>query len=127
MKSINFKGIMMMFLMVCFVVQLSSCKNKDDNASNNPIVGSWTCTDHYYGGSDTFTFKSNGTYTWTYKAIKDWSFDDHSGNYAFDQSRSTLTIHSNKGTTWVYIIISLTSKSFTLMDEDGDTYYYQKN
>lgn len=116
----------MLILVLGTMVALSSCNKDDDDDSSNPIVGTWSCESHYYGGTDTYTFKSNGTYTWSYRGSADW-FPDDSGNYAYDSSRSTLTIHNKKGTTWVYFIVSLTSSSFTMMDEDGDTYFYSRN
>lgn len=106
-------------------IAISSCSKDDNDVSSNSIVGTWSCNNHYYGGSDTFTFKSNGTYTWSYRGTADW-FNNETGNYAYDPLRSTLTIQNKKGTTWVYVVISLTSSSFTIMDEDGDTYFYQK-
>lgn len=111
-------------LVLCTFITFSSCSKDDENATAS-IVGTWTCNSHYYGGSDTYTFKSNGTYSWSYSGSADW-FPDDSGNYSFDNNRSTLTIHNKKGTTWVYIVMSLTSSSLTIMDEDGHTYYYTK-
>ncbi len=99
---------------------LTSCEK---NEPQNGIVGTWSCSNHYYGGADTYTFNSNGTYTWSCTSTY---FSDDSGHYAFDKSRSTLTIQNRKGTTWIYVIVSLTSSSFTMMDEDGDTYFYSK-
>lgn len=126
MKSNKFWSIILMVVMMLGdAIVFSSCDKDGNDASSISIVGTWSCTRHYYGGTDTFTFKSNGTYTWSYKGSRDYPNDY--GNYAFDPSRSTLVIHNRKGTIWSYVIISLTSSSFTIMDEDGDTYCYQKD
>lgn len=113
-----------MFVLILSTAVVSSSCSSDDNDDNNGLTGTWTCDNHYYAGSDTFVFNSNGTFAWSYSGS--WHFEDLSGDYAFDSSRSILTIHSKKGTTWVYVIVSLTPTSFTMMDEDGDTYYYRK-
>ena len=110
--------IMMVTLMcICF----ASC-SKDDS---NPIVGTWSCSNHYYGGSfggtDTYVFKSNGTYTWS--CTGDW-WDDKSGKYTYNEENGLLIIE--RSTTEMYYVLSLTDSSFTIMDEDGSKYTYYK-
>lgn len=116
---------MLTVLMLCVVIAPSfvSCGD-DDEPGDSSIVGSWTCDDHYYCGSDTFTFKKNGSYTWTYRGTADW-FDDQKGTYTY--AENILVITNTKGTTWVYIVVSQTNASMVLMDEDGDRYTYYKD
>lgn len=114
----------MVILSVMMVgLSFTSC-SKDDG---NPLVGTWSCNNHYYGGSsgrgtDTYIFKSNGTYEWS--CTGDW-WDNVSGNYSYDVENGILSI--NRNATEVYYIISITESSFTMMDEVGDYYtYYRK-
>lgn len=110
--------------LIAFVsaVSFSSC-DKDGNG-NSSIVGSWTCGVHYYGGSDTYTFKKNGTYTWTYSGPSSY-FQDETGRYTYNGV--ILTTSSNRGSTRAYVVIGLTKSSLVIMDEDGDSYTYYKN
>lgn len=102
-------------------ISVASC----DKDSDNPIVGTWSCSNHYYGGSyggtDTYVFKSNGTYTWS--CTGDW-WDDESGKYTYSEKDGLLIIE--RSTTEIYYVLSLTESSFTIMDEDGDKYTYYK-
>jgi len=118
--------LMVAIVSVCFV----SCgdNDDDDDGGGNSLVGSWTCSNHYIdrvsfnNGTDTYTFKSNGTYEWK---CRGW--DNDSGKYYYNNALNTLTITNQKGTTWVYIISTLTKSYFVLLDEDGDSYTYRKN
>lgn len=104
------------------VSHLSSCGD-DDGPNGSSIVGSWTCSKHYYGGSDTYTFKKNGTFSWTYSGTANW-FDDESGTYTFNGSMLTLT--NKRGFSWIYMVVGLSDSSVIFIDEDGDKYTYYK-
>lgn len=103
-------------------VVLYSCGDDSSDGGDNALVGSWTCSDHYYAGTDTFTFKKNGTYSWTYNGS--WEFKDESGHYTFDGS--LLTLAKKSGTPVIYIVLSLSKSYMVLMDEDGDRYTYYR-
>ena len=112
-------GLAFMFILLS-AIALSSCKKNDGGGGNKQIVGTWTCSHHYYGGSDTFVFKSNGKYQWNGPS----PFPSHSGDYSFNGV--ILTISKTSGSTNVYTILSLTDSYFVMMDEDGDSYTYYK-
>jgi len=115
------------YLVTVFMVAIVSAgfvSCGDDNEEGGPLVGSWTCDNHFYGGSDTYIFKADGTYEWS---CRGWNDDTmKSGKYYYNKDLSTLTITNKKGTTWVYIMVSLTDSFFVIMDEDGSTYTYSK-
>lgn len=109
-------------LMSCFA--LSSCGDDDKdepNGTNTSIVGTWSCSDRYYGGTDYFTFNQNGTYSW--KCPGSWH-DPHSGNYSFNNG--LLKVIKSNGTSWIYLVQFSNSDSFILTDEDGDSYLYTR-
>ena len=114
-------------IMMGLVVSICFTSCGDDDENTNPFVGTWSCSKHYIdriswdGGTDTYTFKSNGTYEWK---CRGW--DDESGNYYYNESLKTLTVTNQRGTTWVYIIPSLTDTYFVMIDEDGDSYTYNR-
>lgn len=108
-------------------IGITSC-TKDDGG-NDRLVGSWSCNNHYYGGSyggvDTYTFKSNGTYEWS--CTGDW-WSDESGRYDYNEENGLLVITNQKGTSWVYFVSFISNNSFMLIDEEGVDYiYYRSN
>ena len=109
-------------LLMAATLSMTSCGNDEPDNKDNSIVGSWTCSNHYHGGTDSFTFKKNGTMSWTYSGS--WSFTDFTGTYTFNGS--ILTVTNSSGTTWVYIVAGLSDSSLVLIDEDGDSYTYYK-
>lgn len=118
---IELKIITSLLLFLVTAVALVSCG--DDEDKNMPsIIGSWTSSSHYYGGTDTFTFKKNGTYNWSYSGSM--TFEDQTGSYIFNGT--TLTVTNKKGTTWLYLVIALSDSSMVIMDEDGDKFTYYK-
>lgn len=124
MKNSKWSFLLLALFFVVSAITLSSCKDDDDdNETASEIVGTWTCADHYYGGSDTFVFKSNGSYTWSYNGTADW-FSDKKGKYAFNGV--SLILSDNDGTTTVYIVSALIGNNLFLVDEDGEKYLYQR-
>lgn len=111
-----------LFAIILPLFVFTGCGDDEPDNDNKSIVGSWTCENHYYGGSDTFTFKKNGTMSWTYKGS--WSFTDYTGSYTFNGS--ILTVTNTKGTTWIYIVAGLSDTTLVMIDEDGDSYTYHK-
>lgn len=113
-------GLTFLFILLSIAV-LPSCKKNDGggSVSDNRIVGTWTCSNHWYGGSDTYVFKSNGKYQWSgpYSRYE-------SGDYSFNGT--ILTTSETSGTTRVYTIVALTNSYFVMMDMDGDSYTYYK-
>lgn len=128
-KKKNLWSLLAIMMVAMLSLSLSSCGDDDDDegGGGNPLVGTWSCSSHYIdrvsfeGGTDTFTFKSNGTYEWK---CRGW--DNESGKYYYNNSLNTLTITNQKGTTLVYIIPTLTDSYFVMIDEDGDSYTYSK-
>lgn len=127
-KKKCFWSLLTLMLAAMVSLSLSSCgDDDDDDGGGNPLVGTWSCSSHYIDrisfndGTDTYTFKSNGTYEWK---CRGW--DNESGKYYYNNSLNTLTITNQKGTTWVYVIPTLTDSYFVMIDEDGDSYTYSK-
>lgn len=116
-------------LLVAFVsINILSCEDNKDEADTGLLIGSWSCDNHYIDrvsfakGTDTYTFRSDGTFEWQ---CRGW--ESKSGNYLYNKEKSTLSISDQKGTTWVYIIVSLADSFFVMLDEDGYSYtYYRK-
>lgn len=100
-----------------------SCEKDDDDSIDSGIVGTWTCSNHYYGGSDTYIFKKNGSYEWSYRGSANL-FDPEKGSYTYNGT--ILTITNNNGTTWVYVVLGISNSTMTIMDEDGDKFTYYK-
>lgn len=119
-------GVICMLLLCIFIVPaLSSCSSNDDEdaPTTTSIVGSWTCNHHYWGGSDTYSFRKDGTFKWTYSGTD--SFDDTYGTYV--KNDYVLIIKDYDGVTRVYVILYLSSTEMHIMDDDGDTYKYFKH
>lgn len=125
-----FFGPISALLITLLTICILSCSKDSDNIDRveSKIVGSWSCDNHYYGGSyggtDTYVFKSDGTYTWS--CTGDW-WEDAKGHYVYDEDSGVLLITNSRGTKWVYQILSLTNSSFILVDEDGYRYRYYRN
>lgn len=107
-----------MFIVLSTIV-LPSCKKNDEGGSNNQIVGTWTCSNHWYGGSDTYVFRSNGKFQWNGPYDK-----AEYGDYSFNGV--ILTTSSASGVMRVFTILSLTNTYLVMMDQDGDSYKYYK-
>lgn len=121
-KSIMKLPILLVMLMGLMLV---SCENA--NVSSNSLVGTWSCSNHYYDGIDTYTFKSNGTYTWNLIKTCDCCDDKHeSGDYSYNKEIGTLTLSKRTGRTEIYLITSVTKNYFVIMDDNADCYTYYK-
>ncbi|MDE7409706.1 MAG: lipocalin family protein [Muribaculaceae bacterium] len=104
------------------VFTLSSCSKEEELDSS--IVGTWSCSNRYYGGTDTYVFKKNGTYSWFYEGKADW-FNDENGTYTYNGT--ILTVTKSSGYTSMYMVIGISKSSLVLMDDEGDKYtYYRK-
>lgn len=115
----------MIKLLLCVIIAgitIFSCSKDED--SDTSIVGTWSCTDHYYGGTDTYIFKKNGTYRWFYEGEADW-FSDQNGTYTYNGA--ILTVTKSSGYTLMYMVIGISKSSLVIMDDDGSKYtYYRK-
>jgi len=112
-------------LVMLLSLLLVSCENA--NVSSNSLVGTWSCSNHYYDGVDTYTFKSNGTYTWTLIKTCDCCEDkEEHGDYSYNKQSGTLTLSKRTGSTKIYLITSITKDYFVIMDNDLDCYTYYK-
>lgn len=112
-------------LVILMSMLLISCEN--ENVSSNSLVGTWSCSNHYHNGIDTYTFKSNGTYTWTLNLTYDsYSDREEHGDYSYNKQSGTLTLSKRTGSTKIYLITSITKDYFVIMDNDLDCYTYYK-
>lgn len=124
MKNFKFKwAALLLALTATFAcISLTACgddKDEDELGTAYSIVGTWSCGNHYYGGTDYYTFNSNGTYSWSCPGT--W-FNSQSGNYSY--TNGLLLLVNNEGTTWTFVISFSNKNTFTLIDEDGDRYTY---
>lgn len=105
-------------------VTLMSCGSDENDElyeNSKMIVGTWSCGDHYYGGTDYYTFNSNGKYSW--KCPGSW-FEPNNGNYTY--KNGLLILVNSKGTSWTYLVQFSNKDTFILTDEDGYSYSYSR-
>ena len=115
-------------VLICTILSLCvvAC-SKDDNDENiSQIIGSWTCSNHYYYGPDTYTFNNNGRYYWTCSKYPDPSNSTENGVYTYNINSGLLTLCSDKGISRLYIVSFSSSDTFLLTDEDGYSYTYRR-
>ncbi len=123
-RETSMKKLLKYFMVIVMAVISISCSDENDGGGgSNLIEGTWMCTNHYYRGSDYFTFKSNGTYSWRYSGEAS-HFAPENGRYTF--SNNILTITNSAYITHIYVVLNLNSSSMTLVDEDGYHYTYWK-
>ena len=121
--------ILKLLAMLCVIatvsVSVTSC-NKDDDDDDNGIVGTWR--DTYDDEWDEITFKSNGTFTWTWH--EDGYTDEvEEGTYKYEHPTLKLSIRDEedgKVYTDTYTVISVSSSELKLSEEDDDEIYTYK-
>ena len=118
MKKIKYLQILFLstILLHCF----TAC-SKDEDVS--PIIGSWRCNIHYYSGPDTYTFNSDGTYYWECPGFHGSS---DRGVYTYNERTCIFTRVNENGTSWLEMIVFVSSNTFILTDESGDSYTYER-
>jgi hypothetical protein len=102
------------------------------------IVGTW-CATRIDGAIDpdgyplvvtcdvsTFTFHSNGTYSWFLHALPYYYWDD-SGTYSYENQIITFSGDASQLPADGYIEFTEGSNSFTFLDEDGDRWIYERS
>ena len=117
------KTLMRFFSMLLLLMAMSVafCSCGDDNG----IVGTWSGNNNYYSGSDeestdTYVFKSNGTYDWFCTGT--WFSPDYGKPYAYNAEAGMLTLSGI-----AYLVVTLDKNSLVFMDpEDGDVFYYYR-
>ena len=106
MKKLNYLW-MMLFAMV-MSVGLAACEEDDEKVdAPQELFGSWNC----YG--ETVTFYSDGRAVWT-----DSDGESSTASYTYDAGSGTIIITAY-GETVRWHIVSLTSTSLTIEDEEG--------
>ncbi|MDE7073702.1 MAG: hypothetical protein K2O69_01400 [Odoribacter sp.] len=120
--------ILKLLAMLCVIttvsVSVTSC-NKDDDDEKDPIVGTWRDT---YGDSwDEITFKSDGTYTWTfYEDGKPSDTDIEIGTYVYNHPVLKLTYRDEDGEDYDTFTVKSISSSELAIDMYGDIVTYKK-
>ena len=105
MKKLNYLW-MMLFAMV-MSVGLAACEEDDEKVdAPQELFGSWNC----YG--ETVTFYSDGRAVWTYS-----DGETDTASYTYDAGSGTIIITAY-GETVRWHIVSLTSTSLTIEDEE---------
>lgn len=104
-------------------LNVTSCSNDDDDfgGSSKDLIGTWCCESRFHGGADYFTFKKKGKYSW--ECPGSW-FESVTGTYAY--SAGILTVVKDGGSSEIFLIQFVSSDTFILTDEDGDSYRYYK-
>lgn len=106
MKKLNYLW-MMLFAMV-IGVGVAACEEDDDKVdAPQELFGSW----NYYG--ETITFYSDGRATWTYS-----DGETDTASYTYDAGSGVIIVTAY-GETMRWRIVSLTSNSLTIEDEEG--------
>ena len=87
-RSINLKKLLILFTVIASAVSFSSCKDDKDepDSGSSALVGNWYFTeDGDIDYDDTFSFKSNGSVTYT---IGD---ELVTGKFSFDEKAQIIT------------------------------------
>lgn len=116
--NFNFKSLLILLVVVATAVSFSSCKDDKDEpkGGSTTLVGNW-----YFSGdgsldyNDTFSFKSNGTVTYTY-------YDETAtGKYTYDATAGYITIVWNDPD-WGTERMPVRFLSDNVIDIDGGNY-----
>lgn len=116
-----------LFMGIAFVS--CSSDDKDDDGGNNTevvesLVGTWKYT--FSTGYQIATFKSNGKGTLKEVDYEDDYEDEDAFTYSYNANNQTLKISWADGDTDEWQVVSLTSKKFVILDEDGDRVTFTK-
>lgn len=113
----------MTVLTVLMCVNFTACseEDKESSAPANPLVGIWD-TDREWGdlGICTYTFKSDGTYTWNVGVYE-------SGGGYYSHEDPYLTLSETGGSTSVWTIVTFEKNYFVVMTQSGSTYTFYKS
>ena len=115
--------------MLCVItmvsVSVTSCNKDDDDDDKGGIVGTWRTT---YGDSwDEITFKSDGTYTWTfYEDGKSSDSDLEIGTYVYNHPVLRLTYRDGDGEEYDTYTVKLITSSELAIEGYGDIITYKK-
>lgn len=99
--------------------------NKDDEGNisdNQSIIGTWR--DSYNGEWDEFTFKSDGTFIWTF--YEKGETDSESGTYTYNHPTLTLTYNYEGEEDYEVLIIKSISSSQIVIDMEEELCTYKK-
>jgi len=117
------KHLWMTVLTVLMCAGFTACseEDKESSAPANPLVGIWD-TDREWGGLGiyTYTFKSDGTYTWNVGVYE-------SGGGYYSHEDPYLTMSETGGGTSVWTIMAFEKNYFVVMTKSGDTYTFYKS
>lgn len=92
-SGFSLKSLVVLFVVIASAVAFSSCKDdkdKDEPSGSNSLVGTW-----YFSGdggldyNDVFSFKSNGTVTYSYYE------ESVTGKYTYDAGAGYVTLAWN--------------------------------
>lgn len=128
-----------LFIVLVLVTAFFINCDDDDNpvepqeSVNFDIVGSWATTKigsstEVDGTNSTWTFKSDGTYTW----FLDYAFFNESGDGTYTLSGTSLTVTGivamlyEEESKTLALTIGNDNKTFDMDDPDGDSWTYKK-
>lgn len=124
MKKLSVFSLILMCVTSFAITACSSDKNESSN--NNPIVGTWSCSHHYYsstGSPDTYTFNADGTYRWS---CPGHSNPNRSGHYTYNQGTGLLS-EAPTGINYTYTYyVSISGNQMVMIDQSGSSYTYYK-
>lgn len=121
--TVKLKHIALLIAVLLCSYALTACGGDDEPGRNsNSLVGIWSCSSRFYLGTDYYTFRKNGTYSWRY--VGDWTFNDIEGNYTYNNG--LLVLVGNNGYSYVLLAQFSNSNTLIITDEDGDSYTYRR-
>ena len=117
------KLLAMLFVAATVCMSVMSCnKDDDDDKGNSELVGTWR--DTYDGDWDEITFKSDGTFVWTWHEEGKQDAVER-GPYTYKHPE--LKLYDEDGDYEVYYVKSISSSLLVVNGSDGDEFgRYQK-
>ena len=108
-------------VLMCVGFTACSEEDKESSAPANPLVGIWDTDLEWWGlGIYTYTFKSDGTYTWNVGVYE-------SGGGYYSHEDPYLTLSETGGGTSVWTIVTFEKNYFVVMTQSGSTYTFYKS
>ncbi len=104
-------------------VNLASCSDSDDGGgeATGPLVGIWT-TDWKDGpATRTYTFNSDGTYSW------DAGVYSNGGKGYYSYNHPQLTMSESAGGTSLWTVVSMEKQYFVIFTQSANTYTFTKS
>lgn len=119
MKILKLLAMLFVAVTMCFVTSCSKDDDDDkDDKKNSELVGTWR--DSYDGDWDEITFKSDGTYIWTWHE-EGKSDDVDRGTYIYNHP--DLKFYDKDGDLLEHLYVKSISSSLLVLNDSDDEEY----